>query len=73
MGRKTKQEFQRYHTFGNLILNDHSGKIPELNQKIDVTSFAKHILKVGSTDEHRAILNLMKSKFLLKDRRIYLN
>lgn len=73
MGRKIKQEFERYQTFGNLILNDHSDQIPELNQKIDVTSFAKHILKVGSTDERREILNLMKSKFSLKDRRIYLN
>lgn len=73
MGRKIKQEFERYQTFGNLILSDHSNQITELNQKIDVNSFAKHILKVGSTDERREILNLMKSKFLLKERRIYLN
>ncbi len=73
MGKKIKQEFDRYQTFGNLILDDHSEKMPEFNHTIDISTFAKHILKVGSSDEKREILNLMKTKFLLKDRRITLS
>lgn len=72
MSRKITREFERYQTFGNLILTDHSDQIPELNQKIDINTFAKHILKMGSTDERREVLNLIHSKFILKERRLFL-
>jgi site-specific DNA recombinase len=73
MGKKIKQEFDRYKTFGTLILNDHSEQMTKFNQKIDISTFAKHILRMGSSDEKREILNLMKSKLILQDRRISVN
>lgn len=67
---KLKQEMERYRKFTETILlqKDKNSVVP----KVDLRSFAKYILREGSRDERREILNCLGTTIYLKERRIYI-
>jgi hypothetical protein len=68
---KLEQEIGRYNKFQYGVL----GLKKELKSKmdgVDVKTYAKYILKEGSVIEKRELMGCLKSKFILKDRSIYL-
>jgi len=66
---KAKTEIERIKKFNNILLN----KKEDIKVKnIDVYSYAKYILREGQDIEKRELLGCLRSKILLKNKRITL-
>lgn len=67
---KLKEEMERYRKFTETILlqKDKNSVVP----KVDLRSFAKYVLREGSRDEKREIINCIGTTIYLKDRKIYI-
>jgi hypothetical protein len=71
LGVKTKleQEISRFNKFRIGVL----GHKKEINTtEIDIRNYAKYLLKEGTITEKRELLSFLKSKLLLKDKKILL-
>jgi DNA invertase Pin-like site-specific DNA recombinase len=71
LGVKTKleQEISRFNKFRIGVLG-HKNKLHAT--EIDVRNYAKYLLKEGTITEKRELLSFLKSKLLLKDKKILL-
>jgi len=71
LGVKTKleQEISRFNKFRIGVLG-HKNKLHAT--EIDVRNYAKYLLKEGTITEKRELLSFLKSKLLLKDKKIVL-
>ena len=66
---KMQAEMERYNRFNQNVLEkstDNSLKIP----KVDIRNYAKYVFLDGSREEKRELLNCLKTKLYLKDRKI---
>jgi len=70
MKEKIKTELERHKKFQKSILNNKE-KIKVV--EIDIRNYAKYILREGRDVEKRELLECLKNKILLKDKRILLN
>jgi len=71
MREKLEKEVERYHKFRNGVLG--ISKENTVKQKeIDIRNYAKYILKEGNIFEKRELLSCLKSKLVLKNKKIYL-
>jgi len=71
MREKLEKEVERYHKFRNGVLG--ISKENTIKQKeIDIRNYAKYILKEGNIFEKRELLSCLKSKLVLKKKKIYL-
>jgi hypothetical protein len=70
LGIKTRieQEIARFNKFSAMIGNKQQTK----NIDIDIRNYAKYLLKEGSIIEKRELLTCLKSKLILKDKKIML-
>lgn len=64
------KELFRYQTLIKSVLGQPGIPAIELPQ-IDTKAYAKHILKDGSRDEKRELLSCLKTKLLIKDKKVY--
>lgn len=63
-------EIKRYRTFQSSVFgNEQKLKI---NPEVDMKNYAKYILQTGSTSDKRELLACLKSKLILKDKRLEL-
>jgi site-specific DNA recombinase len=67
MRGKIEDEFARYNKFRIGVLG---AKKKEHNVLVDVRAYAKYLLKEGTITEKRELLSCLKSKLILKDRKI---
>jgi DNA invertase Pin-like site-specific DNA recombinase len=66
-----EKEVERYYKFRHAVLG--ISKNEKAKQKeIDTRNYAKYILKEGSIFEKRELLSCLKSKLILKNKKIYL-
>jgi site-specific DNA recombinase len=66
---KIEQEISRFNKFRIGVLGH---KKETRNNEIDIRNYAKYLLREGSIYEKRELLSLLKSKLILKDRKIEL-
>jgi DNA invertase Pin-like site-specific DNA recombinase len=64
------KELFRYQTLIKSVLGQPGIPTIEMPQ-VDTKAYAKHILKDGSRDEKRELLSCLKTKLLIKDKRVY--
>ena len=68
---KVYKELFRYQSLIKSVLGQPGSAAIQLPQ-IDSRAYAKHILKDGSKDDKRELLSCLKSKLLIKDKKVYL-
>jgi hypothetical protein len=61
-----------YQFLSQTIDNDDTGAIKTLQEKVDMRVYAKYVLKEGSSIEKRELLANLKSKIMLKDKKLTL-
>ncbi len=66
---KMEEEKKRYQKFSQGVLGL---KTKKAEQEIDVKTYAKYILKEGSKEERRDLLDCLKDRLILKNQRIIL-
>ncbi len=71
--KQFEEEVERYSKFRQIVLLM-SGKEQEISreQKVDLRSYAKYILKQGTMAEKREILSCIKSRLVFKDKLLIL-
>lgn len=71
LGYKIQKELERYSHFQSKVL-----AMPEVEMKkkkeIDIKNYAKYLLEEGTIVEKREMLECLKSKLILKDKKILL-
>lgn len=68
---KVYKELFRYQSLVKSVLGQQANNVIQLPQ-IDSRAYAKHILKDGTKDDKRELLACLKSKILIKDKKVYL-
>ena len=71
LGYKLKQEIERFSHFQSKILGLPKAEIKK-KRNIDIKNYAKYLLKEGTIVEKREMLECLKSKLILKGKRISL-
>ena len=69
---KIEQEIEKYRKFSYIVL----GKETEFDHgplEADVKNYAKHVLRYGTKDEKRELLNCFESKVEIRNKQIYIN
>ena len=66
--REIEAEIQKFKSFQQIVLGD-KGKV--IVEDIDVRNYAKYVLREGSDNEKRELLGNIRSKIVIKDKRIY--
>ncbi len=69
--QKLEQEMGRFNSFRNKVLGLSEDQ-EEKQNKIDVRAYAKYLLKEGTIEERRELMQSFKSKLLLINKRILL-
>lgn len=69
---KLEAEVNRFNKFQNMILQDKNPK-RKTKPAVDMRVYAKYVLKEGSSIEKRELLVNLRSKIVLKDKKITLN
>lgn len=69
---KLEAEVNRFNKFQNMILMDKNPK-RKTKPAVDMRVYAKYVLKEGSSIEKRELLVNLRSKIVLKDKKLYLN
>ena len=71
--KQFEEEVERYGKFRQIVLQM-NGKEYEISkeQKVDLRSYAKYILKQGTMTEKREILSCTKSRLIFKDKQLTL-
>jgi len=67
--KQIEQEIQRYERFSDGVLGK---KITIEEREASVRNYAKYILKEGANDAKRELLDCLRSKLTIKDRRLFL-
>ena len=68
---KFEKELERYNKFRRMVLDlEKDEKLPE--EKIDIKTYAKYLLREGSMVEKRELLGCLKSRLVLKNKVVYL-
>jgi site-specific DNA recombinase len=70
MKEKIRDEISRYNKFRTGVLGM---KTKERSSDVDLRDYAKYLLKEGTIAEKRELLSCLKSKLVLRDRRVTLN
>ena len=66
-----EKELERYNRFRRVVLGfGKDEKLPE--EKIDIKTYAKYLLREGSIVEKRELLGCLKSKLVIKNKVVYL-
>jgi len=65
---RIEQEIARFNKFNAMIGNKQQTK----NAEVDIRNYAKYLLKEGTIIEKRELLSCLKSKLILKDKKIAL-
>ena len=68
---KFEDELKRFNKFHRGVLGVSGNK--EKYKDIDLKTYAKYILKEGSNEEKRELMGCFKSKFSVREKRIYQN
>jgi DNA invertase Pin-like site-specific DNA recombinase len=68
---KVYKELFKYQTLVKNVFGQQGNSVLQMPQ-IDVRAYAKHVLKDGSKDDKRELLSCLKSKLMVKDKKIYL-
>lgn len=68
---KVYKELFRYQNLVKSVLGQQASNVIQMPQ-IDSKAYAKHILKDGTKDDKRELLACLKSKLLIKDKKVYL-
>ena len=68
---KLENEVERYRRFRSGVLKINE-KENQKTKEIDIRNYAKYILKEGTMFEKRDLLSCLRSKLILKDKRIFL-
>jgi len=69
---KIKQEVERYNKFSKVAF-DKSNRDKEIKiKKADIRSYAKYVLKEGTTNEKRGPLMNLKTKLYIKDKKVFI-
>jgi len=63
-----QEEIIRYERFMQKILKQKVSK--DLNNEVDLRDYSKFVLREGAREEKRELLNCLKIKMNLKDKRI---
>ena len=66
-----KEEVERYHKFNKSVLGIKNKNFKK-QKDIDIRNYAKYLLKEGSILEKRELLVNLKSKLVVKNRKVYL-
>jgi len=69
---KLEAEVNRFNKFQNMILMDKNPK-RKIKPAVDMRVYAKYVLKEGSSIEKRELLVNLRSKIVLRDKKITLN
>lgn len=71
--KQFEEEVERYSKFRQIVLliNDREQEISK-EQKVDLRSYAKYILKQGTIAEKREILSCIKSRLVVRDKQLIL-
>lgn len=68
---KFEKELERYNKFRRLVLGiEKDEKLPE--EKIEIKTYAKYLLREGSIIEKRELLGCLQSKLIFKNKQVYL-
>ncbi len=67
--KQIEQEIQCYERFSEGVLGK---KITVEEREASVRNFAKYILKEGTNDAKRELLDCLRSRLTVKDRRLFL-
>lgn len=68
---KFEKELERYNRFRRVVLGlGKDEKLPE--EKIDIKTYAKYLLRESSIVEKRELLGCLKSRLVIKDKVVYL-
>ncbi len=62
-----KRDLEKYNKFAEMVIG--SGQM-DLPKRIDIKAYAKYVLKEGTREEKRELLLGLKSKLVLKDKKI---
>lgn len=71
LGHKLQHEIERYSEFQSKILNVTPQEVKR-RRDIDMKNYAKYLLREGTILEKREVLNGLKSKLVLQDKKILL-
>ena len=71
LGYKLKKEIERYSHFQSKILGIPNAELKKKGN-VDIKNYAKYLLKEGNIVEKREMLECLKSKLVLKDKKISL-
>jgi len=66
-------EVERFYRFHRDVLGNPGGYETDEERDIDTKKYIKYLLTEGTLEEKRAILKNLKSKLMLKDKKIYLD
>jgi len=66
-----REEFERYSRFNKIILGIDNNKF-EKQKEINLRSYAKYLLKNGSLLEKRSLLSCLKSRLVMRNKKITL-
>lgn len=69
MKEKIRDEISRYNKFRTGVLGM---KNKERNADVDVRDYAKYLLREGTIAEKRELLSCLRSKLVLKEKRVVL-
>lgn len=69
MKQKIEREINRYKQFSYSVLGKHT-EFDEKQNQLDIRNYAKHILRSGTKDEKRELLNCLKNKIEIKEKQI---
>ncbi len=69
---KLEAEVERFNKFQNMILQDENPK-RKVKPAVDMRVYAKYVLKEGSALEKRELLANLRSKIILKDKKLTLS
>lgn len=71
INKTIEEEIQRYNSFRRNVLG--ISKEDNHNDIIDMKTYAKFILKDGSLEQKKQLVDCIKSKFIIKDKEIIIN
>lgn len=69
--QKLEKEMERLNQFRNKVLGLTEEEITD-QKKLDLRAYAKYILKEGTIEEKRELMQSFKSKLILIDRKVVL-
>jgi len=67
-----KEEFERYSRFNKIILGIDDSKLKK-QKEVNLRNYAKYLLKDGSLLEKRSLLSCLKSRLVMKNKKVKLD